>query len=819
MNENIKETENSKYSFNENKTNNLLSDTPGLNKNKKKKYYLYKNGTKYILKKKEKEKNIIMKEAKSHNIKEEEDFPKKIYVKFKNKYSKMSSRYNSFIAGKLMHNISSHVVAVFKEFLIYGDIYEFLTKYYNRRDSVYLLKQIVYYYITNNIIYPNYIILPEGNYIFKNIQHKQKIIDNEEENKKDNKKDKSKEKREKILNSKVMDSILNQTDTSEARNCFDLKNNDINENEDNNEINLLIQDIDKIENQINKKKNFQKKKLIKIINNNNDLKRNNIYKLCEYINKNNILNQNNSNEQKNKDQNKNSNSPSGKSKIRELISSISNYQKRKRNFFYSTHNEKSNNNFLNMHKKMKTIEINSTNPELERLITDIKEVNKSSNLHSTSPYVIKRPINQRILINKKNICTSNSINKYYLKKTLQSFNKPDYLDFSPYKNNYKSENKSQIYIKKCNKLSHITSDLNIDSNSNITNKKINFNNNINNNNKRMYRNLIINKNLCNINTINYNADKQEIYNKIQNNSININKKKEKIEKYSNHTFKSIAKMLKKRHITCEDLLNNKISYHTFNGLKNKIISTPIIPKTNFEQNKDFLEDLTDSKNIYISNNITNNNYYTIDNNKENDSNSYLKRYKIKYEFNKDKLDIENKKESIRKKIRNKLLNSKSNILSINNIDKSNTIRINNDISRKLKNNGIISSYKNGLLDKTGLKSLDKYSLKYLLNKFSYSHDKIENKNIYSDNKKLELNKNKLKTINTEREVRDKNNIRLKRRYLILKDNNIRDIKKINTKLTENPINQKKEFYKTTNYNNQKYISSLSTKNSNRKIKY
>ena len=87
----------------------------------------------------------------------------------------MPKYYNSYIAFKLIHNISCHIVASFKDYLIYGDIFDFLTKYYKKRKSLYLLKEILHYYRANTIIYPNYVVFPEGIYIFKNIQQKQRM--------------------------------------------------------------------------------------------------------------------------------------------------------------------------------------------------------------------------------------------------------------------------------------------------------------------------------------------------------------------------------------------------------------------------------------------------------------------------------------------------------------------------------------------------------------------------------------------------------------------------------------------------------------------
>lgn len=136
-------------------------------------------------------------------------------------------------------------------------------------------------------------ILPEGIYIFKNIQEKQRIIDNQEDQLKNKERDKGKYKDDiddddNVLTSKVIDSILNQTDTSEARQCFGLSNKSINENEDNNKLNSLIANINKGEYLSNQKKNVLQKELIKITNTNNDnIKSNDFFKMCQYIHKNN----------------------------------------------------------------------------------------------------------------------------------------------------------------------------------------------------------------------------------------------------------------------------------------------------------------------------------------------------------------------------------------------------------------------------------------------------------------------------------------------------------------------------------------------------
>ena len=106
-----------------------------------------------------------------------------------------------------------------------------------------------------------------------------------------------------------------------------------------------------------------------------------------------------------------------------------------------------------------------------------------------------------------------------------------------------------------------------------------------------------------------------------------------------------------------------------------------------------------TKNIYISNNITNNNFYSINNGPK--KNMRILIYRSNTNQN---LDL-NKK------------NSNNN--NINQI--MNNIKIQKEYSyskyKEYNNNNIFNPYKNGLINTTTLKSLDKHTLNSLLNKF------------------------------------------------------------------------------------------------------
>ena len=661
MNEkNVKEAENSATSLNTNKIDHLLYEMLEQNKKKKKFYCLYKNGTKYIVKKKEREKEKTSingsKYNKSININKLENI---VHFKFISKYQKMPKYYNSYIAFKLIHNISSHIVASFKDYLIYGDIFDFLTKYYKKRKSLYLLKEILHYYRENTIIYPNYAVFPEGIYIFKNIQQKQRILDNKYENSKTKKKEQNEE--DKILTSKVIDSILNQTDTSEARNCFGLDNNNTKDDDDNQEINLLIETINKIENSNDNNKIFQKKNYIRITNNNNeDLKKLNFNKLSQFISRrNNNRNLNYENQIKdNINTNKIINIEEPKrSMVGELISTISRYEDIKKQInsiasqgeirkkYYigkfnsiNLNNNSSNNknasnyndNYTYFHKKMNTIEVNDIKLRKKLRFMHSKEKNDGPFSDLNSPYVTKRPVKQSTSYRKKNLYSNSLNNKNYLIKN---------------NNNIYIDNNSNVYQKKINKvntLNILKADSNLDNNIflNINNEAIRTENRI----KKYINNKAINTNGI-MNTLTTTNEEPKIYNKIQNNYLKIEKlnKKLTIPTYrtssannnhankmnkkngylSNHNFKSIAKMIKRKFIIDEE--ENNYNNTNILHIQNKSNNSPSLNKANtnlfrqkYYENDLFEDDIksrnnNEQKNIFISNNITNNNYYTIEN--------------------------------------------------------------------------------------------------------------------------------------------------------------------------------------------------------------
>eukprot|EP00831_Metopus_contortus_P026422 TRINITY_DN22495_c0_g1_i2.p1 TRINITY_DN22495_c0_g1~~TRINITY_DN22495_c0_g1_i2.p1 ORF type:complete len:289 (+),score=48.53 TRINITY_DN22495_c0_g1_i2:116-982(+) len=65
----------------------------------------------------------------------------------------------------------------FKDFLIYDDISEFLKRFYFSHETATRLQKIYDYYDKYSKVFPNYVVLKESRFMFKNIERKQRLID------------------------------------------------------------------------------------------------------------------------------------------------------------------------------------------------------------------------------------------------------------------------------------------------------------------------------------------------------------------------------------------------------------------------------------------------------------------------------------------------------------------------------------------------------------------------------------------------------------------------------------------------------------------
>lgn len=183
------------------------------------------------------------------------------FIKFKHKYKLERHSYNIRQINDIVYNEKANLVANFKDYLIYDDTSEFLKRFYKVNEYNDRLPRLFDYYENYSKIFPNYIILSEAKYIYKNIQKKQRIIDNQQilevnndENKLKNIKDSSSNN---LFDTRINDSIMNQsksfalypliTDNNAIikDNIIDTNNND--EIKSNNSINKLINSIKEAE--------------------------------------------------------------------------------------------------------------------------------------------------------------------------------------------------------------------------------------------------------------------------------------------------------------------------------------------------------------------------------------------------------------------------------------------------------------------------------------------------------------------------------------------------------------------------------------------
>lgn len=150
---------------------------------------------------------------------------KLITNKLAKKYNCTKQFYNVKKIEELIYNDPSKYSALFKEYLLFEDDTEFLRRFYCNNELPKKLKHILFFYEKYSKIFPNYTIMEGAKYLYKNIQKKQKMIDNLQEIKKQenyNKKHPSNDTT--ILSNTAMNSILNESNSFYRKNLSKLFN-------------------------------------------------------------------------------------------------------------------------------------------------------------------------------------------------------------------------------------------------------------------------------------------------------------------------------------------------------------------------------------------------------------------------------------------------------------------------------------------------------------------------------------------------------------------------------------------------------------------
>ena len=130
----------------------------------------------------------------------------KSYLKLFKKYSSSNYSFNSICINNIIYNEPCLIVAKFKDYLIYDDNTEFIRKFYNNSETKHKLNRILDLYENYSKIFPNYLVIKEKKFMYKNIRRKQKMIDafnqiklEEEENRKKIKEQKDENKEDNRL--------------------------------------------------------------------------------------------------------------------------------------------------------------------------------------------------------------------------------------------------------------------------------------------------------------------------------------------------------------------------------------------------------------------------------------------------------------------------------------------------------------------------------------------------------------------------------------------------------------------------------------------
>jgi len=342
-------------------------------------------------------KNSNKKNSKFKNENKQLEIEKKIFKIFKDTYSNDKDFYNIKIINEIICNDSTHIVAEFKDYLINGDYSEFLQKLYSIEESKECLPKIFEYYDSCSVIFPNYVILPESKYIYKNIQRKQRVIDQQQELEEEKERKLNEEIidydiNDIIFNDNAIDSILNQTDTSGVKKFFGLNND--NDCSTTFTMDNVVKMIDNAEKEV--KLNFDKKK--------------NLHKIKS---KNKIPKQNNNNNIK------------GRNHKRFLNSELSNMNTMKNNnSILNKNNFLSTNTNRHFSQKSNNINNNSNHKKISSTIFYMDQKYNNNTIYISSPTHTKNnkplirnsfiPNNQNnipIKTNEKNLINKNKITK------------------------------------------------------------------------------------------------------------------------------------------------------------------------------------------------------------------------------------------------------------------------------------------------------------------------------------------------------------------------------------------------------------------------
>ena len=164
--------------------------------------------------------------SKSNSLKSLE---KRIHSLFHKKYKTDENIYNISRIDSLLFDDKKHIVAIFKEYLISDDQYEFFKRFYQYEESKKRLLKYIIYYEKYSFVFPNYTSLPESEYLYENINKKQRIIDHQEneiklkQKKMENKKNNLSKNENIVYSESSQNNLLDNKNKKDSNILFDSK--------------------------------------------------------------------------------------------------------------------------------------------------------------------------------------------------------------------------------------------------------------------------------------------------------------------------------------------------------------------------------------------------------------------------------------------------------------------------------------------------------------------------------------------------------------------------------------------------------------------
>lgn len=179
-------------------------------------------------------------------------FGKKLISLNLEKHNSTPLIYQKFQIYNIMCNANTHLVSLFKDYLLYDDTSEFVKYIYKFPKLILNLKELISYYESFCYLFPNYTAIPEGKFIYDNITNKQILIDyiEEQEDKINNKINRNGISNSDIFDTKIYNNIIAETgNNSKIKDLFSIspKKDENEKNKQNDSIKNLIEIIENTE--------------------------------------------------------------------------------------------------------------------------------------------------------------------------------------------------------------------------------------------------------------------------------------------------------------------------------------------------------------------------------------------------------------------------------------------------------------------------------------------------------------------------------------------------------------------------------------------